>query len=211
MFFDLEILLLHTVLPIQNQQEIQKCIEKIMVSSWFNDVGDSTLVQQTCMHHDFHVADVNEYLLNASDQGISSAVESLRRHVHSFFEIAPKSQDILRIILPPETFIMFACTYLASSKFLTVTQLRQYVCAIADILLGYSSILDIDPAGNPAHAFIVFNVLQPEASARTRSRDRCMSLRNLWDALPHICGDLRDSKFEEVKLGLAARSSFVAL
>jgi hypothetical protein len=43
MFFDLEIIFLHTVLPIQNQQEISRCLEKMMVQSWFNDHAPDTL------------------------------------------------------------------------------------------------------------------------------------------------------------------------
>jgi hypothetical protein len=43
------------------------------------------------------------------------AIESLRRDIHSFLEIAPKAQDTLRIMFPPEVLITFACRQLISS------------------------------------------------------------------------------------------------
>jgi hypothetical protein len=245
MFFDLEIILLHTVLPIQNQQEIYKCIEKIMVQSWFDDqiqghdynpidnpaICDAVSYNHWpsyCMRLDYDENFVGngfrvrvlEHVLRPTGTGIQHAIESLRRYVHSFFEIAPKSQDVLRIMFPPEALVTFACTNISHDW--TLATRRHYICAIADILLGYTSPLYQDFQLHPmkaldpchrAHAFISYNALQPEGyheigrpqTNRAKGRDRCLSLRNLWDALPHIYRTLPDSKFLTAKLALAAR------
>ena len=97
------------------------------------------------------------------------------------------------------------------------------MCAIADILLGYTSSMDTHVPGYPFHTlsfsslnaasrphfFVAFNALQPigdgRAAPRTKSRDRCLSLRNMWDALPHISRNLADGKFKTATLALAAR------
>ncbi len=253
MFFDLEIIYLHTVLPVQNQQEIQKCIEKIMVQSWFNDHPPKTDAidfasmesfpnkgwDEYCMQLDFdeRKVDMNKFILPSQTvDGMHRAIESLRVHIHSFLELAPKAQDTLRIMFPPEALVTFACTHIGQhfqshigQHFQSQSQLpkylRHYVCAIADILLGYTSPLDIRTFENvlgkniedlslaeKPHAFVSYNALHCDASAmRTKGRDRCLSLRNLWDALPHICRNLPDAKFLTVKLGLAARYIFFAL
>jgi hypothetical protein len=253
MFFDLEIMYLHAVMPILNHQEIKKCIEKMMVQSWFNENTTSSSLQHCegatipvmdeypnthwddyCMRTDFdenHVdkgwrVDLKRYILPASE--VHTAIESLRRRIHSFLEIAPKSQDILRIMFPPEVLVTFACTHIGPHLGCTHTGphlgspviLRHYVCAIADILLGYNSPLDARlfknvlekriedlEAHERPHAFVSYNALVSVSDAiRTKGRDRCISLRNLWDALPHICRNLPDnSRFETVKLGFAAR------
>jgi len=244
MFFDLEIMLLHTVLPIQNQREIHKCIEKIMVQSWFNDeqidnpdtfrnVDVSVAVgsidwDDYCMRLDYDQRNVGtkenaNYLILKKGMlllsDVQTAISSLRRLVHDFLDIAPKSQDTLRIMFPSEVLITFACLNIGHSK-LNVTgrprTLRHYVCAIADILLGYTTPLqdyylysmeELNALEN-AHAFISYNALNPEgygSGARTRTRDRCLSLRNLWDAMPHIHRNLSDASILTVKLGLAAR------
>jgi hypothetical protein len=244
MFFDLEIMLLHTVLPIQNQREIHKCIEKIMVQSWFNDeqidhpdrfhsfdVPDdvrSISWDDYCMRLDYDQKNVGtkdsdslilkKGMLLRSD--VQDAISSLRRLVHDFLDIAPKSQDTLRIMFPSEVLVTFACLNIGHSKLIETGQrpriLRHYVCAIADILLGYTTPLqdyylynmeDLDALQN-AHVFISYNALNPEgygSVARTRTRDRCLSLRNLWDAMPHIHRNLSDASILTVKLGLAAR------
>jgi hypothetical protein len=248
MFFDLEIILLHTVLPIQNQQEIRKCIEKIMVQSWFNDqvdrdheyspVDDPLTLNSYennwpsyCMRLDFDEnyvghgfsVDIHSHILSYGNNiQFANAIESLRRHVHNFFEIAPKSQDVLRIMFPPEVLITFACTNIVR-QWMSAVRLRHYVCAIADILLGYTSPLhpfddcrhNAGQSARRAHAFISYNAMQPESyysqhspqPNRAKSRDRCISLRNFWDALPHIFRSLPDVKFQTAKLALAARYS----
>jgi hypothetical protein len=251
LFFDLEIMLLHTVLPIQNQREIHKCIEKMMVQSWFNDekidhpdtfhneddksagVGSITW-DDYCMRLDYDQKNVstNETAnYGVLKQGmllrheLQTAISSLRRLVHDFLDIAPKSQDTLRIMFPSEVLITFACLNIGHSKLNVIGRprtLRHYVCAIADILLGYTTPLqdyylyDMESlsALQNAHVFICYNALNPApppeperygSGTRTRTRDRCLSLRNLWDAMPHINRNLSDASILTVKLGLAAR------
>jgi hypothetical protein len=251
MFFDLEITLLHSVLPIQNQQDIQKCIEKIMVQSFFKDsttrdpveladehpLLDQHQAQQEaiddwggfCMRHHFEETFVEHHIRTSSNyehlyQGnrLKDAIESLRRHVHNFFEIAPKSQDVLRIMFPPEALVTFACTHI-THNWPTLRPTRHYVCAIADILLGYTSPLeqvfftgnmsDLRDEQQKHHYFISYNALHPEGyynnpvtlSKRAKGRDRCISLKNLWDALPHISRNLPDERFLTTKLAFAAR------
>ena len=251
MFFDLEIMYLHAVsFSILNHQEIKKCIEKMMVQSWFNENTTSSLEHcegpimpvmddypnthwdDFCMRTDYDEnyrdagwrIDLKRYILPTSE--LHNAIESLRRRIHSFLEIAPKSQDILRIMFPPEVLVTFACNHIGPHLGCALTGtpvtgiLRHYVCAIADILLGYNSPLDarllkslveekiedLEPEERP-HAFVSYNALAAFSDAiRTKGRDRCLSLRNLWDALPLICRNLPDnSRFETVKLGFAAR------
>ena len=276
MFFDLEVMLLHTVLPIQNQQEIGRCLEKMMVQSWFNDHAPDTLFyprddyifqdhddddpanahrrnwDHYCMRLDYHAVIQREreplYAPAFPAHGhrilnLQASVQSLRRCIHNFLEIAPKAQDVLRIMVPPEVLITFACTHVGVTHRrgdaaqnphlcvdeMTVAMRRYYVCAIADILLGYTSSMDIpdaDPfytltmrhldACTRPHSFIAFNALSPVAQGerpvpRTKSRDRCLSLRNLWDALPHIQRTLTDGKFKTAILALAARCLTPAL
>lgn len=244
MFFDLEITLLHLVLPIQNQQDIQKCIEKIMVQSFFQDSttaspfpADDHLLDQHqaqievvedwgrfCMRHHFEETFVAAHIEASSDYEhqyqvgpLGKAIESLRRHVHNFFEIAPKSQDVLRIMFPPEVLVTFACTHITKGWPTSISSRgrRHYVCAIADILLGYTSTLEHDIfihrigqlTDQKHHAFISYNALHPEGYRfkRAKSRDRCISLKTLWDALPHISRNLPDEKFLTTKLAFAAR------
>jgi hypothetical protein len=251
MFFDLEIIFLHTVLPIQNQQEIEKCIQKMMIQSWFNDKTTRTMDRYDadllidplsvslvdgvypnnnwddyCMRLDFDEdyndpsgwnITMSQYILE-NKIGFRIAIESLRRDIHSFLEIAPKAQDTLRIMFPPEVLITFACRHI-SVHIQSPKYLRHYVCAIVDILLGYTSPLDNDVfenilvhplsllgAAEKPHAFVSYNALCSDGYAvRTKGRDRCLSLRNLWDALPHICRKLPVANYETVRLGLAAR------